>query len=164
MKNNKCHKYEAYIAAGNWTKLDGRANETIDWFKKAVEYDPSRYYGYALLGYEELEKEDYLAAKEYCTACMISNKQSYLGWFGLAKAFQGLRTYEMAETLLYEAVRLHPHHPVILCTMAEVLMELQKYDAAYQFITKSVKINPRKDSILLQEKIKLRIEDISAEE
>jgi hypothetical protein len=48
--------------------------------------------------------------------------------------------------------------------MAEVLMELQKYDAAYQFITKSVKINPRKDSILLQEKIKLRIEDISAEE
>ncbi|KAI8886960.1 TPR-like protein [Backusella circina FSU 941] len=153
MKQNKCHRYEAYIAAGNWTKLVGRANETIDWFKKAVEHDPSRYYGYALLGYEELEKEDYLAAKEYFMSCMVANKRSYLGWFGLAKAFQGLRSYDMAKTLLYEAVRLHPHHPVILSTTAEVLTELQKYDEALQCISKSIKIHPRKECIELQQKI-----------
>ncbi|KAI8142454.1 hypothetical protein BJV82DRAFT_516862 [Fennellomyces sp. T-0311] len=120
MKQNRSHRYEAYIAAGNWSKCAKGGNEASKWFQKAVEYDPSRSYGHALLGYEEWEKGNCLGAKLHFANCMVANKRSYLGWYGLATAYQGMEQFVQARTLLNEAVRLHPSHPVVLGTMAEV--------------------------------------------
>lgn len=56
MKDNRCHLFEAYFAAGNWAKYYKGGNEAAQWFQKAVQLDPSRSYDHALLGYEEWEK------------------------------------------------------------------------------------------------------------
>ncbi|KAI9491068.1 hypothetical protein BDB00DRAFT_767768 [Zychaea mexicana] len=120
MKQNRSHRYEAFIAAGNWSKCAKGGNEASKWFQKAVEYDPSRSYGHALLGYEEWEKGNCLGAKLHFANCKMANRRSYLGWYGLASAYQGMEQFVQAKGLLNEAVRLHPCHPVLLGTMAEV--------------------------------------------
>lgn len=80
MKDNRSHLFEAYIAAGNWTKCVKGGNEATQWFQKAVKLDPSRSYGHALLGYEEWEKGNSLGAKQHFAKSMIANKRSYIGW------------------------------------------------------------------------------------
>lgn len=88
MKDNQSHQYEAFVAAGNWSKCAKGGNEPSKWFQKAVDLDPSRSYGHALLGYEEWEKGNCLGAKLHFSNCMVANKRSYLGWYGMATAYQ----------------------------------------------------------------------------
>jgi tetratricopeptide (TPR) repeat protein len=81
LKDNRSHLFEAYIAAGNWTKCAKGGNEATRWFEKAVKLDPSQSYGHALLGYEEQERGNSLEAKKHFSKSMIVNKRSYIGWY-----------------------------------------------------------------------------------
>ncbi|KAI9472202.1 MAG: hypothetical protein EXX96DRAFT_642715 [Benjaminiella poitrasii] len=155
MKENRCHQFEAYIAAGNWAKCVKGGNEAVQWFQKAVDLDPSRSYGHALLGYEEWEKGNSLGAKKHFANSMITDKRSYLGWYGMASAYQAMDEYVQARTLLLEAVRLHPRHPVVLSTMAEVLYKLGEYVEAKEFIDKSLSIKASTSN----EELKAEIEE-----
>lgn len=158
MKDNRCHLFEAYVAAGNWAKCVKGGNEAAQWFQKAVKLDPSRSYGHALLGYEEWEKGNSLGAKQHFSRSMIANKRSYIGWYGMATAYQGMEEYTQARTLLNEAVRLHPRHPIVLATMAEVLCELELYREAMDFIDKSLDIKASTPNEKLKAKIAQRLE------
>lgn len=158
MKDNRTHLYEAYIAAGNWTKCATSSNEATQWFQKAVQLDPARSYAHALLGYEEWEKGNSLGAKQHFAKSMIANKRSYIGWYGMATAYQGMEEYVQAKTLLFEAIRLHPRHPVLLATMAEVLFELEEFSEAVKFIEKSLAIRVSTANEKLKEKIILKLE------
>jgi tetratricopeptide (TPR) repeat protein len=140
MKDNRSHLFEAYIAAGNWTKCVKGGNEATQWFQKAVKLDPARSYGHALLGYEEWEKGNSLGAKQHFAQSMITNKRSYIGWYGMAQAYLGMEEYTQAKTLLTEAVRLHPRHPIVLATIAEVLYELEDYEEAAIYVDKSLRL------------------------
>lgn len=153
MKDNRSHLFEAYIAAGNWTKCSKGGNEATQWFHKAVKLDPARSYGHALLGYEEWEKGNSLGAKQHFAQSMITNKRSYIGWYGMATAYLGMEEYAQARTLLTEAVRLHPRHPILLATTAEVLFELEDYEEAAKYIEKSLRIR----STSVYEKLKSKI-------
>ena len=98
--------------------------------------------------------------------------------YGLATAYQGMEQFGQAKTLLNEAVRLHPCHPVVLVTMAEVnnnilnnasdytytdivymymyiqvLVELEEYDSAYTYICNALELR----HTTAAEKIKERI-------
>ncbi|KAG2237222.1 hypothetical protein INT48_006626 [Thamnidium elegans] len=158
MKDNRSHLFEAYIAAGNWTKCATGSNEATQWFQKAVKLDPTRSYAHALLGYEEWEKGNSLGAKQHFAKSMIANKRSYIGWYGMATAYQGMEEYVQAKTLLFEAIRLHPRHPVLLATMAEVLYELEEYSEAVKFIEKSLAIRVSTANEKLKEKIIMKLE------
>ncbi|KAI8877429.1 hypothetical protein K501DRAFT_278484 [Backusella circina FSU 941] len=79
MKQNKFHKYAVNIAAGNWKKLVGCVNVTMNWFEKAVEYDPLCYYGCTLLVFEELERENYIAALMYFEKFIVANR-CFITW------------------------------------------------------------------------------------
>ncbi|CAO3618315.1 unnamed protein product [Cunninghamella echinulata] len=120
MNDNYTHQYEAYIAAGNWTKCSRRSNETVKWFQKAVALDPRRYYGHTLLGYEEWEKGNHLGAKQHFAQAMMANKRAYLGWYGAGLAYKDMHEFAQAKSLLTEALRLHPRHPTLLDTMNTV--------------------------------------------
>ncbi|KAI8641660.1 hypothetical protein BD408DRAFT_444096 [Parasitella parasitica] len=158
MKDNRSHLFEAYVAAGNWAKCVKGGNEATQWFQKAVKLDPSRSYGHALLGYEEWEKGNSLGAKQHFSKSMIANKRSYIGWYGMATAYQGMEEYTQAKTLLNEAVRLHPRHPIVLATMAEVLCELECYQEALEFINRSLNIRASTPNEKLKAKIQQRLE------
>ncbi|KAF1807300.1 hypothetical protein V8B55DRAFT_1464414 [Mucor lusitanicus] len=158
MKDNKSHLFEAYVAAGNWAKCVKGGNEATQWFQKAVNLDPSRSYGHALLGYEEWEKGNSLGAKQHFSKSMIANKRSYIGWYGMATAYQGMEEYAQARTLLTEAVRLHPRHPIVLATMAEVLCDLELYQEAFNFIERSLSIKSSPSNLKLKEKITQRLQ------
>lgn len=157
MKNNRSHLFEAYIAAGNWTKCVKGGNEATQWFQKAVNLDPTRSYGHALLGYEEWEKGNSLGAKQHFSKSINTNKRSYIGWYGMATAYQGMEEFEQARTLLAEAVRLHPRHPVVLATMAEVLCKLENYEEAKRYIDISLKIRSSSSNEMLQDEIALKL-------
>ncbi|KAI9314872.1 hypothetical protein BX666DRAFT_2029115 [Dichotomocladium elegans] len=144
MKDNRSHQYEAFIAAGNWSKLAKGGNEPSKWFQKAVDLDPTRSYGHALLGYEEWEKGNCLGAKLHFSNCMIANKRSYLGWYGMATAYQGMEQYEQAKALLAEAV----------------LLALDEYEDAYKVICKALEARPSPTSEKLKEKIQKRMAGI----
>ncbi|CAO3595760.1 unnamed protein product [Absidia cylindrospora] len=148
MKDNHSHRYEAYISAGNWTKCSNRGNEAARWFQKAVDLDPSRSYGHALLGYEDWEKGNCLGAKQHFAQCMITNKRSYFGWYGSATAYQGMHEFPQARRLIEEAIRLHPRHPVLLGTMAEILLSMKEYELASKYVERSLAI---RDNISIQE-------------
>ncbi|KAI8334963.1 hypothetical protein BC941DRAFT_430791 [Chlamydoabsidia padenii] len=161
MKDNYCHRYEACIAAGNWTKCSNRGNESIRWFQKAVDLDPSRSYGHALLGYEEWEKDNCLGAKQHFSQCIITDKRSYFGWYGAATAYQGMHEFIQAKQLMEEALRLHPRHPVLLGTMAEILFSLKNYDLAYIYIEKSLATRNNISMEELKNKIKQKLDTCS---
>lgn len=165
LRHNPCHQYEAYIAAGNWSKMN-EYNSATQWFKKAIELDPSRSYAYMLIGYENIDRGDCLNAKSYFAKCMVTNKRCYRGWFGMASCYKNLHLYQQAKTLLWEAFRLHPRHPVVLSTLAEVLYKLQEYDKAEIIVRKLIKIkinNTEEDEVLL-EKIMERSRDMLGNE
>lgn len=165
LRHNPCHQYEAYIATGNWSKMN-EYNSAMQYFKKAIESDPSRSYAYMLAGYENIDRGNCLNAKSYFAKCMVANKRCYRGWFGMASCFKDLHLYQQAKTLLWEAFRLHPRHPVVLSTLAEVLYKLQEYDKAEIVVRKSIKIktnNTEEDEVLL-EKIMERSRDMLGNE
>lgn len=170
MKDNISHLYEAYIAAGNWSKCATGSYEATQWFQKAVRLDPKRSYAHALLGYEEWEKGNCLGAKQHFAKSMVANKRSYIGWYGLATAYKGMEEYLQAKTLLLEAVRLHPRHPVVLATMAEVLFKLEEYSEALNFIENSLAIRAStvyekfKEKIILKLEIEKSVEGLEEEE
>ncbi|KAI8081581.1 uncharacterized protein BX664DRAFT_285703 [Halteromyces radiatus] len=164
MKDNHTHRYEGCIAAGNWTKCLKRGNEAIRWFQKAVELDPSRSYGHALLGYEEWEKGNCLGAKQHFAQCMMANKRSYFGWYGGATAYQGMHEFVQARTLMEEAIRLHPRHPVLLGTMAEILFSLKEYRLAYDYVCQSLAMRENISMELLKRKIKQKLESVMDED
>lgn len=157
MKHNRSHLFEAYIAAGNWTKCVKGGNEAALWFQKAVSLAPTRSYGHALLGYEEWEKGNSLGAKQHFSKSINTNKRSYIGWYGMASAYKGMEEFEQAKTLLIEAVRLHPRHPVVLATMAEVLYKLEEYEEAQRFIDVSLEIRADPTNEALREEIMLKL-------
>ncbi|KAI8373218.1 uncharacterized protein BYT42DRAFT_647142 [Radiomyces spectabilis] len=140
VKHNMSHQYEAFIAAGNWAKCSKEDIEATKWFQKAVEVDPSRPYGHCLLGYEDWEKGNYLGAKQHFAECMIANRRSHMGWFGMAVAYMNMDEHMQARNLLAEAIRLNPRHPVALGTMAEVLFALSEYDQALRFAETALKM------------------------
>jgi Tfp pilus assembly protein PilF len=76
----------------------------------------------------------------------------------MATAYQGMEEYAQAKTLLTEAVRLHPRHPVVLATMAEVLYELEEYDEAKEYINRSLSIRFSSANEKLKQKIELKKE------
>ncbi|KAI7894620.1 uncharacterized protein EV154DRAFT_438092 [Mucor mucedo] len=140
MRGNKSHIYEYYITAANWSKCAINSNEAAEWFQKAIKYDPNRAYAYALLGYEENEKNNFLGAKQMFAKSIGANKRSYIAWCGMALAYHNMEEFIQAKTLLYEAARLHPRHPVLLAKLAEVLYELEEYEEAEKYIDRSLAI------------------------
>ncbi|KAI8065630.1 hypothetical protein BC940DRAFT_303882 [Gongronella butleri] len=138
MKSNQSRRYEAYIAAGNWTKCVKRGNEAIKWFQKAVELRPSNCYGHALLGYEEWEKGNHMGAKQHFAKSMLVNKRFYLAWYGAALAYVGMHEFPIAHSMMQEALRLHPHHPVLLCTMADISFKRGEHSLALDYANQSI--------------------------
>lgn len=76
----------------------------------------------------------------------------------MATAYQGMEEYAQAKTLLSEAVRLHPRHPVVLATMAEVLYELEQYKEAKEYIDRSLSIRANSANEKLKAKIEQKME------
>lgn len=73
--------------------------------------------------------------------------------FGLANAYRAMEEYVQAENLLKEAIRLHPRHPVVLATMAEVLYNMEEYSEAKEYIEQSLNIRQFSD----YEKLRIKI-------
>lgn len=163
LSHNPCHQYEAFIAAGNWHKMNSN-NSAIQWFQKAIELDPSRSYASTLVGYENIDKDNCLNAKSYFAKCMVANKRCYRSWFGMASCYKNLNLYQQAKTLLWEAFRIHPRHPVVLSTVAEVLYKLQEYDKAEIVVRESIKIKNTEEDKVLLDKIMERSRDILGNE
>lgn len=84
--------------------------------------------------------------------------------YGMATTYMSMQQYKQARTLLEEAVRLHPRHPVVLATMAEVLVELGEYQLAKDYIDKSLIIKANESNEKLREKIKLKIHQIEQQQ
>jgi Tfp pilus assembly protein PilF len=73
-----------------------------------------------------------------------------------------MEEYAQAKTLLTEAVRLHPRHPVVLATMAEVLYELERYKEAKEYIDRSLSIRISSANEKLKHKIELKMQIMEA--
>ncbi|KAI7870159.1 hypothetical protein BDF14DRAFT_1775163 [Spinellus fusiger] len=142
IKANANHQYEAYIAAGNWAKCARTTVEARQMFNEAVSIDPSKSYAYYLLGHEEAGMGNWYKAGRHFGECMIKDRQSYHGWYGMATACYALQDFEEAGALLEEAIRLHPRQPVILTLMAEVQNALGNHGIAMEYIDASLSINP----------------------
>ncbi|KAI8364947.1 hypothetical protein BD560DRAFT_333011 [Blakeslea trispora] len=145
MRHNKSHLHEAYIAAGNWDKLAGNSNEALQWFQKAVNEDPTQSYGHALLGYEEWERQSFLQAKEHFSRSLITNRRSYMAWYGMASVYMGMEQFQQAATYLSEAIRLNPQHPAMAAIMADILLDLEQLESAKYYIQKAIDIRPHDD-------------------
>lgn len=157
MRDNKSHVYESYITAANWAKCAIGINEATEWFQKAIKYDPNRSYAYSLLGYEEMEKANFLGAKKMFAKSITANKRSYIAWCGMALTYRSMDEHIQARTLLYEAVRLHPRHPVLLAKLAEVLYELEEYHEAAEYVERSLAAQPSLINQELKDQIALKI-------
>jgi Tfp pilus assembly protein PilF len=75
----------------------------------------------------------------------------------MASAYRGMEENKQAKTLLEEAVRLHPRHPVVLTALAEVLYELEEYEASKEYLEKSQLIKVNTVNEKLREKLEARL-------
>ncbi|CAO3697154.1 unnamed protein product [Rhizopus stolonifer] len=153
IKDNQFYRYESYIVAGNWEKCTNHGSGALHWFKKAAEEKPDDYYAHALLGFEESEREQYIAAMQNFKKSIITNKRSYIGWFGLANCYRSLGRYKYCEVLLREAIRLNPRQPVILATLSEIMYKLGFHDEAIEWVDKSLDIKFIAEYAEMKEKI-----------
>ncbi|OAD76709.1 hypothetical protein PHYBLDRAFT_142223 [Phycomyces blakesleeanus NRRL 1555(-)] len=153
VKHNSSHKYEGYIVAGNWAKCARGTEEAFKMYRKAVEADPRRSYGYNLLGCEEADSKKWLNAKAQFMKCILANKRSFVGWYGMATAHKAMGEFNEALPMLAEAIRLNPHHPIVLNTMAELNVDLGKYEVALGYAERSYLIKPSEETEKLRKHI-----------
>jgi predicted Zn-dependent protease len=78
--------------------------------------------------------------------------------YGAATAYQGMHEFTQAKELMKEALRLHPRHPVLLGTMAEILFSLKAYDSAYMYIEESLATRNNISMEELKNKIKQKLD------
>lgn len=72
-----------------------------------------------------------------------------------------MHEFAQAKQLMEEALRLHPRHPVLLGTMAEILFSLKDYDSAYRYIEKSLATRNNPSMEELKNKIKQKLDTLS---
>lgn len=68
-----------------------------------------------------------------------------------------MEEYAQAKKFLEEAIRLHPRHPILLSTMAELLMQLHENESALEYINKSLEIKKSKPNEIIKAKIEARL-------
>ncbi|KAI9019546.1 hypothetical protein CLU79DRAFT_757748 [Phycomyces nitens] len=153
VKHNISHKYEAYVVAGNWAKCARGTEEAFKMYRKAVEANPRRSYGYNLLGCEEADSKNWLNAKTQFMKCILANKRSFVGWYGMATAHKAMGELLEALPLLTEAIRLNPYHPILLNTMAELNLDLGEHTKALKYAERSYLIKPSEETDKLRQNI-----------
>lgn len=134
--------YYAYEELGTYFRNTDKPENAIDYYKKAIEVNPSNWRLHNLLGstFSSLQKYDE-AILEFEVAKKLAPKQASIPHnLGLTYMHKG--TYDMAINELIKAIMLDPKDPDKFQNLGEVFLEKKMYSEALDQFKKASDLDP----------------------
>ncbi|MBL7685167.1 MAG: tetratricopeptide repeat protein, partial [Deltaproteobacteria bacterium] len=117
--------------------MKGDSAEGTRAFKKAASLDPQIPTAFLNLGNASLTKQDYKAAIEYYQKSIQNDALLSPAHYGLANAYFQSGQKEEAEKAMNQAVKLDPQNIVYQMDYSQMLMEMDKAEAALEVLKKA---------------------------
>lgn len=132
----------AYTLWGYITWEEGNFDESIKYYKKAIELDPKyidAYNGWAYSLYDEGKYEE--AEEIYKKAYKLDPKYAYTShYWGMNMEAQG--KIDSAVMMYEKAIELDPSYDEVQTSYGEILTQQKKYDDATVHFDKAIELNP----------------------
>lgn len=137
---------EVHHLLGNYHAKQRNYAEAISSFRKAIELDPTFYSSHVNLGSSLMRTGDLKGAIAIWQKAVELEPNNFAAYENLASAYIGLGTREdlkKAYEYLDQAITLQPNITKLYYTMANLLLRIEAYDEARQFLNYPLERNAR---------------------
>jgi TolB-like protein/Tfp pilus assembly protein PilF len=143
------HHFTANI--GMMSESESALAESCQWFKKAIEKDPSYARAWGWLAYAHATSwtegwagpEVLELAKEYAEKAVSLELEDYDTHWALAYVYSVRKEMKAALSAYATALSLNPNDPDMLVEMAETLVYVGQHEQARRQIEQAMRVNPR---------------------
>lgn len=111
---------QAWCTVGNSYSLQRDHNQALKCFKRAIQLDPKFAYSFTLQGHEYSANEEYGKALQAYRKAIAADHRHYNGWYGLARVYEKLGKYDMAERHYRAAASINPTNAVLTWSIGMV--------------------------------------------
>ena len=134
-----------YVTRGNGYLKDGKKQQAIDAYNKAVVLNPANWDAYEARGAAYFYNGQYQAAEADFERVLKENPYRFPVYTAYASTLAAQGKFAPALELLNQAVRLRPRSAETYFARAGVLFMLGRYDLAVADYTKTLEIRPSAD-------------------
>ena len=131
-----------YIARGNGYLTDGKVEQAIASFNKALTLNPQNMQGYQARATAYLVKGDYAQAAQDFTTAINANPNNSNLYTGYASSVAAMGEYDKALEALALAQQVNPEKPEIYLSRGNVYYMQGKYELAVQDFTALLAVYP----------------------
>lgn len=141
-RNGQClSKADEASWAGDSYNFLGQYAKSVQFYKEAIEADPTRFEAYQKLGSLFVFK-DYRINLDYALKAVQLNPESPPVQITLGDTYCKLGQYDKALTAYENAVRLDPKLPLVLNEIVKIYFAKREFSQALTFVQKSIQIDP----------------------
>lgn len=133
---------ETYILLGEISKRTGNDRKAEEYYRKAIEVNPSSYLAYSYLSDFYNEKGEILKEIEICKSAIEKFPYNYFFYHRLAEVLLEKKDFKEALNQINKALEISPSNPQILMTKAKILLNLKKYEEFLKTLQEIFNIEP----------------------
>eukprot|EP00479_Gromia_sphaerica_P006986 TRINITY_DN2163_c0_g1_i1.p1 TRINITY_DN2163_c0_g1~~TRINITY_DN2163_c0_g1_i1.p1 ORF type:complete len:263 (+),score=32.36 TRINITY_DN2163_c0_g1_i1:162-950(+) len=135
---------ETWIIVGNCFSLQQEHENSIKFFKRALQIRESNAYACTLLAHEYVKNEDFDKALTGFRNAIRHDPRHYVAWYGLGNIYNRQDNFKLAAYHLLKAYKLNSQSPV-LCEQIGMLFRNQGgySQKALQWLDKAVRLNEK---------------------
>lgn len=111
---------EAWCTVGNSFSLQRDHDQALKCFKRSTQLDPKFAYSFTLMGHEYIANEEYGKALQAYRKAISADHRHYNGWYGLARVYEKLGKYDLAEQHYRAAAIINPTNAVLTWSIGMV--------------------------------------------
>ncbi|KAI9716382.1 MAG: anaphase-promoting complex subunit cdc27 [Chrysothrix sp. TS-e1954] len=134
---------QAWCCIGNSFSLQREHDQALKCFKRATQINESFAYGFTLQGHEHVANEEFDKALLAYRKALAADHRHYNGWYGLAKVYEKLGKFDVAERHYMSAACINPNNSILTCCIGMVLERQHKPEPALRFYTQACALCPQ---------------------
>lgn len=138
-------KVEILIKRANLCRRDGKIEEAIYFYQKALKQHPTFYLLHRLLGDALAQKGDFIDAISCYERAIVINPQSAYSYFKLGQILYKHGIYEQAIISFHKAIQVNPNHykfHFIYDYLGEALIKCGRLSQAISSFKKAIELQP----------------------
>jgi tetratricopeptide (TPR) repeat protein len=136
-------KYTRFLEVGEIYRQNYQYEKAHEWFQKAIELDPNHFGAFISKGYAYIEQSLYDKAREEFKNALVKAPEAFDGYWGMSWCCENEGKLEESLHWYEESLKLRPQwEAMILTKMAEIELNLNRLESAYERINKVVKLEP----------------------
>ena len=116
--------------------------KALEYFNKAIEFNPKLYNAWSNIGATYSRLEDYEKANEALEKSLEINPKNYKAWNNLGSNYSRIENYPKAIECLLKALEIQPTDITAYYNLSRIHIILGENDNAIEYAAKAVEMNP----------------------